>query len=105
MNRFTRALSLGLIARRLLRALDRQTAAIEIQNQLLARLVDRFAPEVPAASAEDLRATGVSYTRDREQARILEFIGRMQQDVGREPTDEELLTYLDEQDRTSRETA
>ena len=82
--------------RRLLRTLDRLAQTHEQQVRLLARLADHFCPEVVAVSPEDLRAhSGVSYAEDLEQGTILRFVEKTVRDTGREPTEEEIIDYVE----------
>lgn len=82
-------------ARSALKALDRLATAMEKQTDLLARLADRFAPEVQPAKQSDLVPLGGLYTRDSEQARILQFMDETRQTIGRDPSEEEIVRYLD----------
>lgn len=83
--------------RRTIKLLDRLTQAAEQQNVLLARLADHFAPLI--SSSDDLVSTGASFVRNSEQADILAFIDRFMTAKGTEPTEEEILDYLQERDR------
>lgn len=84
---------------RLLKALDRLATAQETQNALLTRLVTHVCgPEVVSVTPEELRVhSGVTFSRDEEQGRILDFIARMERDTGHAPTEEEVLAFLDGQ--------
>lgn len=83
--------------RRTIKLLERLTKAAEEQNVLLARLADHFAPLTP--SSDDLASTGPSFIRASEQAEILAFIDRFTEAKGAEPTEDEVLEYLQEQER------
>lgn len=84
-------------SRRLLKAVERLTAAQESQAQSLRRIADHLVgPEVEPATSEDLRhLSGVSFSRDEDQGRILDFIERFHKASGREPTEEETLDFLE----------
>jgi hypothetical protein len=88
--------------RSFLKALGRIAAAQEDQAKSLRRLADHYAPEPPAED-EDLASTGVSYARDEDQGRILEYVDRMWREVGREPTAEEILQMLEDTTAVGRE--
>jgi hypothetical protein len=81
--------------RRFLRTLERIAVASERQADLLQRLTDRVAPQPIAFHPEDLKTTGAAFSRDEEQARIQEYVERCEQDLKRQPTDEEIVRYLD----------
>lgn len=81
--------------RRLLRTLDRIALALEQQSILLQRLADRFVPLTPMVSAEDLNTSGPTFSRDEEQVRIQSFVATMQKDLKRDPTDEEVVDFLE----------
>lgn len=83
-------------SRHLLKTLDRLADATDQQATALTRLADFFCgPVLPAPTPDDLKTTGVSYSRDSEQARLLEYVERVHRDTGRDPTEEELVAYLD----------
>ena len=84
-------------SRRLLKSVERLVRAQEAQTALLERLVVHIVgPETPAASPDDLRVfSGVTFSRDSEQGQILDFIARFHAASGREPTEEEMLEYLE----------
>lgn len=85
-----------ILLRRLSASTTRIADALEAQNQFLARLADRYAPEtLPTPTAADLKHTGPTFSRDTELVRIQEFVERCQRDLHREPTDEEIVDYLD----------
>lgn len=80
--------------RRFLRLFERLVSAQERQADYLQRLADRVAPIPLAFHESDLRETGAAFSKDEEQARIQDFVERCWRDVKREPTDEEILRYL-----------
>ena len=77
--------------------LERIAATHDRQTLLLQRLVDHLVgPQGEVLDEADLkRASGVSFSRDEEQGRILEFVGRFHRASGREPTEDEVLAFLD----------
>lgn len=87
-----RNFSLGLLTRRALRALDRVESRLTEQNTYLKRLADHFAPvydsdgEVPERSVDFLNGT--------EAGLVLDYVEKTQREMGRPPTDEEILRYL-----------
>lgn len=86
-------------SRRALKALDRLVAAQEQQTVLLARIADRVAGPVtePLPPDELRRVSSVSFSRDEEQGRILDFIARVERDTGHSPTEDEVLAFLEGQ--------
>lgn len=78
--------------------MDRIAAAAEQQNLLLARLVDVFAPTFDAPRDEPAlqSLSGVSFSRDSEQAAVQAFVDRVWVMTGHRPTDEEIVAHLDE---------
>ncbi len=84
--------------RRLVKALERLADAQEVQAILLQRIADQVAPAVPQVREEDLRSTGPSFSRDREQALLQDWVQDFQERHGRPPRDEEIEAWFDEQD-------
>lgn len=87
----------------LLRALVRELAGIHQQLRRQGDLIERWmaaagvmAPEAVRASArpEDLVDTGISFLDPIEQGIVQDYIARTTTDVGRAPSDEEILAYL-----------
>jgi hypothetical protein len=74
-----------------LRRLNRHLAE---QNRYLKRLADHWAPETDRVPV-DPRTRSVDFSEDRQQALILEYVAKTSADVGRDPTDEEILAMLD----------
>lgn len=72
------------------------------QNTLLRRIADQFAPIIPAASEADLQTTGPNFSRDHEQAALLEFMETFDQRVGRPPNEAEIEAWMDEQQYATR---
>lgn len=91
------AVSGFLLARRVIQAIERLADAQEAQNVILRRLADVLAPDIPAPTIEDLRRhTGVSYTRDEEQARLEVWRAEFESKIGRPVTEAEVDEYLRE---------
>lgn len=63
----------------------------------LKRIADHLCgPNLPEPDPQILRAdTGVSYSRDEEQTKILDYVERTTKDTGRPPTDDEIVRFLD----------
>jgi len=97
--RFGRTLVTGLLLRRALRELGGIREQLTRQNTLLERLALRLAPEPPAATAEDVvRLSGIDHINEREMGLVDEYVDRTRRHTGRDPTEEEILRYLaDEQ--------
>jgi hypothetical protein len=91
------ALTQFLRIRHFLRSFDRLVVAQEQQAHALTRLANHVAGiEVSEPSPEDLqRLSGVSYVRDGEQVRIQAFEDQMFRRLGRGPTEEEIVAFLD----------
>jgi len=83
--------------RHFLKAFDRLVAAQESQAHSLLRLANHVAGvEVSEPSPEDLqKLSGVSYVRDAEQVKIQAFEDLMFRRLGRGPTEEEIVAFLD----------
>jgi hypothetical protein len=65
------------------------------QNQLLTRLADHFAPDIPRATREEIAAeTGVDYVDPTDQALLQAYVEKVQQSTGHVPTEDELVAYL-----------
>lgn len=91
--RIPRLLATGFLVRRLAKTLDRIDQHLVEQNTLLLRLANQFAPQPPAA--EDLSAqSSVDFLNSHEAGVVLSYIERTIREVGRQPTEEEILTYL-----------
>ena len=84
-------------SRRALKTLERIAKAHDEHTVLLRRLVDHLVgPQHETASDGDLkRLSGVSFSRDEEQGRILEYIDRVYRDTGHQPTEDEVLAFLE----------
>lgn len=83
----------------LLRSATRELTAIRqqlaIQNTLLSRLADRFAPIDPETDPVIVRTeTGISHADYADQALIEAYVARTHETTGHWPTDDEILTYL-----------
>lgn len=86
-----RTLGSLLAYRRLIRGLDRIGAALDTQNQVLARLADHLAPALPASEAPE---ESVSYTSEADIVLSLDYIERTRAHTGHTPSDEEVIAYL-----------
>jgi len=85
--------------RRLIKAVEGIAEAQARQNILLARLVDRFAPDAPVVNAADIQQlTGVSHVNYHEQGQIQDYAERVYRDTGREPTEDEIVRFLEGED-------
>ena len=78
--------------RQTVKLLERIARALEVQDVLLARLAERYAPEPPAAV--EAETSTVDWVDEREQAQILAYVERTARETGRAPTDDEVLQYL-----------
>lgn len=83
--------------RRILKTLDRIAAAQERQTLYIARLVEHLCgPEVTEVTPEALKThSGVTFSADHEQVRMLDLADRFEEASGRPPTDEELMDLMD----------
>jgi hypothetical protein len=86
--------SFVLLLRSLTRIGRQIDARLATQNQYLKQLADKFAPDLSSEPVGP-QIRSVDYSEDREQRRILDYIERTVKDIGREPTEEELITHLD----------
>ena len=90
-----RWIGLGLLGRGILRELGGIRQALVEQNRLLLRLAEHLAPTVAEVSLEEIRvATGIDHLNDREMGFVLQYVDRCRRDLGREPSEEEILVYL-----------
>jgi S1-C subfamily serine protease len=93
-----RRLAAALLLRRISADLARIAGTLDAQTQLLARLADRYAPQLAPLSPADrsiVRAdTGVTHLDPVEAALALDFISRQQAHTGHTPDDEEILIHL-----------
>jgi hypothetical protein len=88
-------LTAALLFRRVARDLTDMAASLRLQNVLLARLAERYAPADPPTERVEVRTdTGVSHLDPTEALLALEFIAKSQRDTGHVPDDEEVLIYL-----------
>ena len=86
-----------LALRRVILALERIATTQETQTVLLQRLVDQLAP-LPIAvidPAELQKVSGVSHVSYGELGVVQDYIEKVQQAVGRAPTEEEIAAFLD----------
>lgn len=90
-----RVLARVLLLRRGVQALDRLADAVDRQTLLLEKLATHLLPVIPtAASKVELSDTGVSYHDPLEAAITEEYVERVTREMGRAPTEEEILSYL-----------
>jgi len=88
-----------LTMRRVILALEAIAEGQARQNILIARLVDRFAPDAPVVNAADIqKLTGVSHVNYHEQGQIQDYAERVYRDTGREPTEDEIVRFLEGED-------
>jgi len=85
----------GLVLRKILTELEAQNISLKYIAQSLSRIADHVAPVITEPTAADLKSTGISFTRDAEQGRILDFQNYMYRTFGRWPSDEEIVKHLD----------
>lgn len=79
-----------------IRSLHAIAEALTEQNTLLRRIADEVAPiRPPTASPADLAQTGVSFSRDAEQAAILDYTAQFTRTKGRMPSEDEILEWLE----------
>jgi hypothetical protein len=91
--RIPRLVAVGLLARRLTRTLEAIDRHLVDQNVLLTRLVDHLAPVPPPG--EDVRtASAIDYLNQTEAGLVLSYIERTVHELGRQPTEDEILAYL-----------
>jgi len=90
-----RRFATALLFRRASRDLTDIAAALRVQNALLTRLADRFAPiDPPTERAEVREDTGVSHLDVNDALLALDYVARTQRDTGHVPDDDEVLIYL-----------
>lgn len=80
------------------KSFDRIAKAQEVQCILLARIADRIAPEIQEPTEEEIRTAGPSFSRDREQSLLQDWLEDFQRKIGRPPTEQEVEAWFDEQD-------
>lgn len=90
--KFLRSLQLGLLHRRTLKALSAIDGRLAEQNGYLRRLADHFAPELPAEGVEP--SFSVDHLNAAEAGIVLDYVERTRGDLGREPTEDEIMRYL-----------
>jgi hypothetical protein len=83
------------LVRRVVRELAGIREQLTRQTDLLVRLAAQIAPQPPVATREEIAAqSGVDFLDPIDQAIVLAYVARTEQDTGRAPTDEETLSYL-----------
>lgn len=84
----------SLLLRKLLASQERQEAYLQSIAESLKRLADHVAPIHSVSTETELRSTEIRFSRDAEQVAIQDFSEKMLKDLGRPPSDEELLDFL-----------
>lgn len=88
-------LTLGPVARRALKELSGIHQQLTRQNDLLARLADRFAPAEPVNDPDAVRAeSSIEYTDAIQGGMILDYIEKVRHETGHMPDEEEILIWL-----------
>jgi hypothetical protein len=88
-------LAAALLFRRVARDLSDIAAALRLQNTLLLRLAERYAPADPPTDRVEVRQdTGVTHLDANDALLALTYIERTHRDTGHVPDDEEVLIYL-----------
>lgn len=83
------------IIRRLVGELSGIREQLTLQTGLLTRLAAQIAPSPPVVDrAVVAEETGLSFVDPVDQALLLDYARRVEQDTGHIPTDDELATYL-----------
>jgi hypothetical protein len=95
-----RRLASALLLRTLTHELHAISDALDRQNALLARLVDRFVPAYPDDRETLHRDTGVSHLDPVDAGLALDFVEKSRHDTGHTPDDEEILIYLADEKTT-----
>lgn len=88
------ALKFPLLLRRFIRIAGSIDERLAEQNLYLKRLADKFAPDVEVVPVE-AKVSSVDFSEQEFQARVQEFSEKIQQDLHREPTEEEIADFLD----------
>lgn len=89
-----RQFRLGILGRRLAKTLDAIEGQMRLQNELLLRLANHFAPEIPAPPEDLARQTSVDFLNEAEAGRVVDYIDKTMRDTGRAPTEDEIIQYL-----------
>jgi mannitol-1-phosphate/altronate dehydrogenase len=91
-------LASALVLRRLTRDVTALADALQAQNALLARLVDRLAPATPAADRTTVRAdTGVDHFDSLDGQLAEAYIEKTERDTGHTPDEDEVLIHLQDE--------
>jgi hypothetical protein len=64
------------------------------QNTYLRRLADHVAPQLEIEIV-DPAVRSVDFSEDQVQGKVLAFVDRFVRDIGREPTEDEVIQHLD----------
>jgi hypothetical protein len=86
-----------LLVRSIVRELRGIADGLKQQNALLERLAAHLAPDIPTATPDEIADTGLSYVDPIDQALILQYVARCENDTGRTPSDDEILSYLSDE--------
>ncbi len=91
----------------LLRAIVRELSGIRLQLTRQGDLLERFAehnglgpPATVRVSPADLADTGISFLDPIERGLVEDYIAKTATDTGREPTEDEILSYLADEKTT-----
>jgi hypothetical protein len=71
-------------------------ARLAEQNRLLARIADHLAPAFHVEPL-DQAVRSVDFSEDQVQGKVLALIDRFVREIGREPTEDEIIAHLDGQ--------
>jgi hypothetical protein len=88
-----------LLVRRVVKAIDELVVLHRRQTEALERIADRVAPILVETSPADLKQTTADFVDYSTQGRIQDYVERVVQDSGREPTEEEIMAYLEGQEQ------
>ncbi len=85
----------GLVLRRILIASERSEQHLGRIADCFERIADQLAPKVVETPPEELKTTGISYSRDAEMVRTQEFEEAIFAKLGRPPSETEIIDFLD----------
>lgn len=94
----TDRISLVLLLRRLDSALEVQNQLLQQQNELLARLVDKFAPATVEPEVANPREKSSYSNSDADFAQLEAYAEKIRSDTGKDASEEELLELLAKRD-------
>lgn len=84
-----------LLLKNLVRTVSVLEKGLAEQNRLLKRIADRIAPEMEQEPVEQTTRS-VDYSTDDFQVRVLNYMDDVMRKVGRMPTEDEIVEYLEE---------